>query len=118
MQPCSNDFFRFGQKITPKILKQLGISNFEESRTDAGYIIKIMIDIKVIHDLMSYFSLYLISKSLEDEMPITPNHFLPEKNYVHIKIIDFSSDKWKNVFYLKELRKQKLNKIKECQKYL
>jgi hypothetical protein len=115
----SDDFFRFGPKIVPKILNKLGVKDIEQSRIDGKFIIKVnyLNQPQLIDNLKKYFQLYLISISLNDHIPIIPNNFLKKnKHELWLKIDDFYEDNWRTIYYLQKTRKEKLKKIELCQK--
>jgi hypothetical protein len=109
----SEDFFRFGDKYTNRLLKYIGVSYIDQSRIDGSSIFKIdRSNYKLINELESYFKLDLITV-LEDHFPIMPQQFCNKKsNETYLMVIDFSGEKWRN-FRIKETRKEKLKKINE-----
>jgi len=93
----SDDYFRFGHKCSKKILSSLGIIEYGKSRIDGNIIIEIDNENTLVK-LKTYFKLLEL------------NEIIPSV-ITYIKIIDFSTDKWKEFEFKQKFRKEKLTKL-------
>jgi hypothetical protein len=107
---CSDNFFRFGEEYTPKILKKLKIEIYERSIIDGGVLLDLDAKNYMQRNWLDMFFNYQRCPILDDYMPnykceIAEPFFTPNGNKYVLKIVDFSNDGWRN--YLKIIRKKK-----------
>ena len=101
MYNCSDNFFRFGDDVAPKVFKMLKIKEIHNSRIDWNFIIKIEDEITFLK-IKQYFNTSLIG---DVELYITPKINM----YEYLKIVNFNGNKWRDVIKIE--RKEKLKKI-------
>lgn len=103
---CSDNFFRFGREVAEKVFKMNNINknDIHASRIDGEYIVRVGDDLILYSKLCIYFNLSRIG---DVELMISNNI----NGWEFLKIVDFSSDKWKDIYYLKRNRKLKLKQI-------
>ena len=115
----SEDFLRFGDEYTPKILKELNIEIFQRSRIDGKILIELDSKNHTQRKLLERFLKIEICQIIDDHIPAYKGehfepYFTPNGNKYVLKIVDFSTNGLK-----KYLRIKKLKKLEEvCQKYL
>lgn len=92
--------------IISKVLKHIGVTEIAKSKIDNNTLIKVFLNDYNLNNIRKYFHL---SEAYTNK-PFYYNKNVIDKQTV-AKIIGFSSDEWKNIVNLKELRKEKLEKI-------
>ena len=113
---CSDNFFRFGDEYTPKILKSLNIEIYERSKIDGSILLDLDSKNYLQKSWLDMFFNYERCQIIDDHIPaysgkyIEP-FFTPNGNKYIFKIVDFSNDGWRN--WLKIIRKKKINILNE-----
>jgi len=116
-----NDYIYFNYEYTVKILKELNIKNIGRSRID--YSVYIYYD-EYDYSTPNLISLFFYSDNLRyrrfsseklHNILSLDNEEIDFKDYYILKLTNFSNNNWRN--YKKVIRKIKINKLKECQKY-
>jgi len=105
-----HEWFRFGDKYTPKILRTIGINILTLSRIDGSPIIEIKKNYVDILKLTKYFTINQLNlQDFNDHVPIQSELKIDYQKNDYYKITGFSNQNWR--FILE--RKEKLLKIKK-----